>query len=115
VNSVHLGVMEKRFAEMIWEREPISSHDLVKLTVVDFGWARTTTHNMIKKLCKKGVFKNNKVIITSVLDREQFYSLQAQQFVSDMFEGELKAFIIAFTKNNKLTQNEKDEIRKSIE
>ena len=113
--DIQLGVIESRFAEMIWEREPITSHELVKLTAEEFGWARTTTHNVIRKLCAKGVFQNNGGTVTSVLSREQFYSLQSAQFVNDSFDGSLPAFIAAFTKGRKLTQKEAEEIRRMID
>ncbi len=115
MGDIQLGVIESRFAEMIWEREPITSHELVSLCAEEFGWARTTTHNVIRKLCSKGVFKNNGGIVSSVLSREQFYSLRSEQFVKDSFDGSLPAFIAAFTKGRKLTKEEADDIRRMID
>ena len=115
MGDIQLGVIESRFAEMIWEKEPVTSHELVSLCAEKFGWARTTTHNVIRKLCSKGVFKNNGGTVTSVLSREQFYSLRSEQFVNDSFDGSLSAFIAAFTKDRKLTKEEADEIRKMID
>lgn len=113
--EIQLGVIESRFADMIWEHEPITSHELVKMTAQEFNWARTTTHNVIRKLCDKGVFVNNKGTITSLISREQFYALQSRQFVNDSFNGSLPAFIAAFTKNRRLSPEEADEIRKMID
>lgn len=113
--EIQLGVIESRFADMIWEREPITSHELVKLTAEEFQWARTTTHNVIRKLCDKGIFVNNKGMVTSRISREQFYALQSEQFVEESFHGSLPAFIAAFTKNNRLSPQEVAEIRKMID
>ncbi|MBE5901673.1 MAG: BlaI/MecI/CopY family transcriptional regulator [Lachnospiraceae bacterium] len=113
--EIQLGVVESRFAELIWEREPITSHELVKLTAEEFGWARTTTHNVIRKLCEKGLFQNNKGTVTSVLSREEFYARQSRQFVENSFAGSLPAFLSAFTKGTRLTEEEAEEIRKIIE
>ena len=115
MTEIQLGVIESRFADMIWEREPITSHELVKLTAEEFHWARTTTHNVIRKLCAKGVFVNNNGVVTSLISREQFYSLQSKQFVDTSFHGSLPAFIAAFTKNSRLTPEEAERIRKMID
>jgi len=54
-----LGVMEGRFADLIWESAPISTAELVKLCQQEFDWKRTTTYTMLKRLCQRGIFQNN--------------------------------------------------------
>ena len=89
--QVQLGVIEARFADMIWEREPVRSSELVKLAAEVFQWKRTTTHTVLKRLCDKGLFENNKGTVTCRITREQFYSLQSRKFVEDSFAGSLPA------------------------
>lgn len=113
--DLQLGVIESRFADMIWEREPVTSSELVKLAADAFTWKRTTTHTVLKRLCDKGLFENNKGTVTSVISRAQFYSMQSRKFVEDTFAGSLPAFIAAFTKGGALTPEEADEIRKMID
>ena len=115
MEEIQLGEIESRFADMVWEREPITSHELVKLTAEEFGWARTTTHNVIRKLVAKGLLENNKGTVTSVISREQFYSMQSRRFVDSSFEGSLPAFIAAFTKGKRLSKKEAEEIKKMID
>ena len=113
--QVQLGVIEARFADMIWEREPVRSSELVKLAAEVFQWKRTTTHTVLKRLCDKGLFENNKGTVTCRITREQFYSLQSRKFVEDSFAGSLPAFVAAFTKNQKLTEKELDEVQRMID
>ncbi len=113
--EIQLGVIEARFADMIWEWEPVTSSQLVKLAAEVFTWKRTTTHTVLKRLCDKGLFENNKGTVTSRISRSQFYSMQSRQFVENSFDGSLPAFIAAFTKNRKLTSEEADKIRKMID
>ena len=113
--EIQLGVIEAQFAEMIWEHEPVTSSELVKLAAEAFTWKRTTTHTVLKRLCDKGLFENNKGTVTSLISRTQFYSLQSRKFVEDTFDGSLPAFIAAFTRNNSLTPQEAAEIRKMID
>lgn len=113
--EIQLGEIECRFANMIWDREPITSHELVSLCAEEFGWARTTTHNVIRKLCAKGVLENKKGTVTSLISREQFYSMQSRQFVEASFAGSLPAFIAAFTKGKKLSAEDAQRIKKMID
>ena len=115
MTEIQLGVIEARFADMIWEREPVTSSELVKLAADIFTWKRTTTHTVLKRLCDKGLFQNNKGTVTSLISRAQFYSMQSRKFVEDTFDGSLPAFIAAFTKGSTLTPEEADEIRKIID
>lgn len=114
MTEVQLGVIEARYADMIWEHEPVTSSELVKLTAVEFNWKRTTAHNVLRRLIEKGLFKNENGTVTSVISRQEFYSLQSKKYVEDAFDGSLPAFIAAFTKNSTLTAEEAAAIRKMI-
>lgn len=115
MTEIQLGVIEARYADMIWEREPVTSSELVKLTAVAFGWKRTTAHNVLRRLCDKGLFQNNGGTVTSLISRQEFYTLQSRKFVENTFDGSLPAFIAAFTKNKALTLEEAAQIRKMID
>lgn len=113
--EVQLGVIEARYADMIWEHEPVTSSELVKMTAVEFGWKRTTAHNVLRRLIDKGLFQNENGLVTAVISREEFYSRQSKQYVEDAFAGSLPAFIAAFTQNFRLTSEEADVIRRMID
>ena len=113
--EIQLGIIESQFADMIWKHEPVTSTELVKLAEKEFSWKRTTTHTVIKRLCEKGLFVNNKGTVTSLMSRDQFYANQSRKFVEDSFEGSLPAFIAAFTRGNSLSSEEAAAIRKMID
>jgi len=113
--EIQLGVIEARYADMIWEHEPVTSSELVKLTAEAFNWKRTTAHNVLRRLIDKGLFRNDHGLVTSVISREEFYSRQSKQYVKDTFAGSLPAFIAAFTQDSRLTSEEAEAIRKMID
>lgn len=113
--DLQLGIIEARYADMIWEREPVTSSELVKLTAAEFHWKRTTAHNVLRRLCDKGLFRNDGGTVTSLISRQEFYSLQSRKFVNDTFEGSLPAFIAAFTRSAPLSPEEAAEIRDMID
>ncbi len=113
--EIQLGVIEARYADMIWEHEPVTSSELVKLTAVEFNWKRTTAHNVLRRLIDKGLFRNEKGVVTSVISRAEFYSMQSKKYVEDTFGGSLPAFIAAFMQSSKVTADEAEEIRRMID
>ena len=115
VSEIQLGVMESRFAELIWENVPVTTSELVKMAEKPFGWKRTTTHTVVKRLCEKGLFENTKGTVTARMTREQFYALQSRQFVESSFGGSLPAFIAAFTSGNRLSEEDAEKIRQMID
>ena len=68
--EIQLGVVEARYADIIWEHEPVSSSELVKLTEEAFHWKRTTAHNVLRRLCDKGLFRNDNGTVTSLIKDE---------------------------------------------
>lgn len=109
--DVTIGEIEGRFADIIWERAPVSSTELVKIAAQEFSWARTTTHTVIRKLCDKGLFeRGERGIVTVVIPREEFYARQGKQLVNTGYGGSLPLFVAGFVKNRKLTKQEVDEI-----
>ena len=110
-----LGAAEARFADIIWKNEPLSSSQLSKLSEAELGWKKTTSFKVLKRLCNKGLFQNEKGTVTSLIPREEFYAKQSERFVEENFDGSLPAFIAAFTKNKSLSPGEVAELRKLVE
>ncbi len=109
-----MGVIESKFAEIIWNREPISSNELCKASESELGWKKSTTFTVLKRLCEKGIFANTKGTVTSLISRDKFYTAQSEQFVNDTFGGSLPAFLAAFTAGKPLNPDEVAELRRMI-
>ena len=115
MGDLELGKIQTEFAEVIWEKEPVGSGELVKLCDEKFGWKKSTTYTVLKKLCEKGIFQNQDGVVTSVLSKEEFYAAKSDRFVEDTFKGSIPAFIAAFAFGKKLTKKEVDEIQNMID
>lgn len=110
-----LGEMEQKFADLIWERAPIGSGELAKVCEGISGWKRTTTYTMLKRLCLRKLFVNDKGIVRVETAREDFQAAQGEQFLEENFEGSLPRFLAAFSRRKKLSSQEVEELRKMIE
>ena len=110
-----MGVVETRFAELIWANEPLSSGELVKLCARELEWKKSTTYTVLKKLCDRGIFQYRDGMVSSILSQKEFQSRQSRRFVEDTFSGSLPAFIAAFADGGNLTEHDISEIRKMID
>lgn len=109
------GSAEARFADLIWSNEPVSSGQLSKLCEAEFGWKKTTSFTVLKRLCERGIFRNQKGTVTSLISREDFYARHSKQYVQETFGGSLPAFLTAFAAGEKLSAKEIDELQKLID
>ncbi len=116
MSELQMGTVESQFADIIWEREPIHSRDLVKLAEENFQWKKSTTYTVLKRLCEKGIFQNVNSIVTSLIKRSEFFAMQSEQFVEETFSGSLPAFLAAFSsRRGKLSKEEVAELRRMVE
>ena len=110
-----LGEIEKKFAKIIWNKEPLSSGELVKLCEQDLNWKKSTTYTILKRLCERGLFINEKGVVRSLVSEEEFHANISEQFVEEVFSGSLPKFVAAFTNNRKLSDKDIEELKKIIE
>ena len=115
MSELRMGTIESRFADMIWENEPVPSPELVKLAERELNWKKSTTYTVLKRLCERGIFQNQSGIVTSLMSRKDFYAVQSEKFVEETFSGSLPAFLAAFTTRKKLSEEEIAELQALID
>lgn len=106
---------EYRFCLILWEHEPIKSSELVKLCKEQLGWKPTTTYTVIKRLSERGVVKNENTVVSTLVTKEQAQAAEIDEMVEKTFEGSLPAFVAAFTKHQKFSQEEIDAVQQMID
>lgn len=106
---------EYRFCLILWEHEPVKSSELVKLCSEQLGWKPTTTYTVIKRLSERGVLKNEKTVVTSLVTKEEVQTAEIDEMMEKTFQGSLPTFIAAFTKNRRLSDKEIDEVQEMID
>ena len=113
IPKIHEG--EYRFCLIMWEHEPVTAVELVKLCQEQLGWKRTTTYTVIKRLGEKGVLQNDNGTITSLVSKDAVQAYEIGELVEKTFEGSLPSFIAAFTRHQKLSEEELDEVQRMID
>jgi len=115
MNTPKIFESEYRFCLILWEHEPIKSSDLVNLCKNQLGWKPTTTYTVIKRLSERGVLRNENTIVSSLVSKDEVQASEINEMVEKTFEGSLPAFIAAFTKHQKISEKEIDEVQKMID
>jgi len=115
VPHIELGEVQAAFAEIIWAHEPIGSGELVKICERELHWKKPTTYTVLRKLCEKGLFRNENGVVSAVISRDEFNASKSQKFVEDTFAGSLPAFVAAFMSHGRLSDADADEIRRMID
>ena len=106
MEELRLGIVESQFAEIIWSSEPLPSGELVKLCEQKLGWKKSTTYTVLKRLCERGIFQNEKGMVSARMTKEEYDAAQSEKFVEENFGGSLPAFLAAFTTRKKLNKSE---------
>ncbi len=110
-----LGVVETHFADLIWDNEPISSGELVKLCEKELSWKKSTTYTILRRLCERGIFQNINGTVTSLISKSEFNAAQSEKFVEETFDGSLPKFLAAFSMRKKLSDAEIEEMQRFID
>jgi BlaI family transcriptional regulator, penicillinase repressor len=115
MNDYRLARSEAKFADLIWQHEPIGSGELVKLCEKEMHWKKSTTYTVLKKLCDKGIFQNENAVVSSLIKKDEFYARQSRRFVEDTFNGSLPKFLTAFIGGKKISARQAEELKKLID
>ncbi len=115
MEQYRLGEMEKRLADIIWANAPLTTRKLTELCEDAFGWKRTTTYTMLKRLCDRKLFINNNGTIEILVSKDDFALAQSQNFINETFDGSLPMFLTLFSKNKGMSKDEINRLQRLID
>lgn len=104
-----------RFMCVIWDHEPLTSHQLVDLCNEKLGWKKSTTYTTLKKLCDKGFAQNQNTIVISLVPQSNVQTYASNRFVENTFAGSLPKFLVSFFGDKKITDEEAEELKQLID
>ena len=106
---------EYRFCLILWEHEPVNSTKLVELCKEKLGWSKATTYTVIRRLGERGVLVNENAMVRSLISKEEAQASRVEELMEETFQGNLPAFLAAFTRSKKLTRQEIDQLKAMID
>ena len=76
---------------------------------------KSTTYTMLKRLCNRKSLKTGKAPSEPSWSKEDVQAIQGEEFLKETFDGSLPQFLAAFTRRNKLSEEEIRELESLIE
>lgn len=104
-----------RFMNIVWDHAPVGSGELVRLCSEQLGWKKSTTYTEIKRLCGKGLLKNEKAVVEPLVTREEIQASESDAFVNRTFGGSLPGFLTAFLGGKRLSEEEAERLKRLID
>lgn len=106
---------EYRFAELVWEHEPVSSMELAAMAYEKLGWKKSTSYTVLKKLCNRGILSNVNTTVTSLVSRSEIQKQESEEILKKNFNNSLPLFLTSFLSDKKLSREEAEMIRRLID
>lgn len=113
--QLQLGQKEREFAELLWDTLPASSGVLVAVCEKAFNWKKSTTYTMLKRLCQRGIFRNMKSYVFTIIERDAYYAMQGEAFIEYSFSGSLSNFLFALFKHKRPSLEELASIQRLVD
>lgn len=108
---------EVKIMEILWERGPLSAKEISLIAADSIGWNKNTTYTVIKKLEAKGFIRRDEpgFICTPLISREEIRKNEAVSILNKFFGGSRKALFSALLEDEKLSDQELEELRDLID
>ncbi len=106
---------EMKFVKIVWENEPLPSGRLVTLCEENLGWKKSTTYTVLRKLCERGILRNENSVVESIATRDEVQQYESRVVMERSFDGSLPQFIAAFMHDRKLSEKDAEEIKNLID
>jgi len=106
---------EYRFCLILWEHEPVGSTELVRLCAEQLGWSKATTYTVIRRLCERGVVKNENAVVTSLVSKEETQISEIDELLEKRFGGSMPSFIAALSRKRNLSPEKAAQLMRIID
>lgn len=105
---------ERKLADLIWEKEPLASGELVKLCEERLNWKKSTTYTMLRRICEQNLFQNQEACVTSLISKDEYLHNQGETFLKENYGGSIPGFLAAFMDRKRLSRRQVEEIKEMI-
>ncbi len=117
--NINLTSSEWYVMECLWENAPKTGREITEELKMRVGWTKSTVLTMLNRMVDKGLIlcdENNKVRLYSTkIDRNLAAQTETKNFLQRVYKGSVGLMMSAMTKEQKLTDEEIDELYKILE
>lgn len=100
--------------ECLWEKAPCTGRDVVLHLQEKVGWSRSTSLTMLRRMSEKGLIlcdgTKDLLHYSPLVEKEEATLQQTTDFLTRVYHGSVSMMLSAFTKKQRLTPAEIDEL-----
>lgn len=108
---------EEKVMRVIWREGALTAKEICRIVEASVGWNKNTTYTVLKKLEAKGYIRRDDpgFICTALVSQDKMRKSEVASLLNKAFEGSRKALFSALLDVEKLTEEEKEELRALID
>lgn len=110
-----IGDKNYQFVEIVWEREPIHSSELIQLAEEKLGWNKSTSYTVLRRLSQQDILQNKQSIVTSLVSKEEIKQNEVDHLLNKVFDGSVFSMVSSLTGGKRLTKQEAKELKRMID
>ena len=115
---VSISEAESVVMQVIWERGPLPTEDVVAALEDHGKWQETTVKTLLNRLLKKGALSAEKdsrrYVYSAVLTRDAWLADESHGFLDRMFGGRVAPLVSYFSQQKKLGKKDIEELKRII-
>jgi len=112
---VSISDAEWQVMNVVWDRQPLTSQDIVAALEGEADWAPATIKTMLHRLVRKNVLtyetQGNRYVYSSRVKRSDCVKQASKTFLERVFDGQSSSLMAHFLRNSKLSQDEIAKLR----
>lgn len=118
-SPVSISDAESRVMEVLWQKAPQASEDIVAALSEPTGWHEKTIKTLLNRLLGKGAIGAEKdgrrYLYTPRLTRQEWQGQESRSLLDRVFGGKLTPLLTHFSQHEKLSAKDMAELRKLID
>lgn len=119
MKNISIGDAELEIMKVIWKaKEKVTSLDIGK-EVEDRGWKKTTIATFLTRLVEKGALSAEKqgklYYYTPIITEKEYRKSQTKNLIKTLYNGSVREFAVSFFEEQKLTDEDIQELKAIFE
>lgn len=119
-NHLQISDAELEVMKILWELETATSPQIIEKLSESTRWNPKTIHTLLSRLVTKGAVKAERIdkrsyIYKAQIIESEYKNQESHSFLKRMFDGSLNLMLTSYVKEQKLTKDEINELKKLLE
>lgn len=93
MNIVKIFDSEYELMNIIWDKNPVRTRELVAKAEQKRGWKRTTVYTMVNRLKSRGILEFEDSIVTALYSRQDIQRMKTAELIQKYYGGDAEVIL----------------------